>query len=163
MESQSHAFAAGLFVILLCLAAIGAVVWLENPGQPAGLAIDLLSTHSVAGLKVDAPVRFRGVDVGRVRSIAFDSRQAGSIRVRIAVDRTAPITRATYAKVSYQGINGVALIQLDDDRNKKREPFSGGTVPEIELQAGLLERAEEDVHDVLLQASRVASRVEVLL
>ena len=141
MESQSHAFIAGLFVILLGLATIAGAVWFENPREPARLAIDLVSTHSVAGLKVDAPVRFRGVDVGRVRSIAFDSRQAGRIRVRIAVDRTAPITHATYAKLSYQGINGVALIQLDDDQNKTREPFSGGMVPEIELQAGLLERA----------------------
>ena len=163
MESQSHAFIAGLFVILLGLATIAGAVWFENPREPARLAIDLVSTHSVAGLKVDAPVRFRGVDVGRVRSIAFDSRQAGRIRVRIAVDRTAPVTHATYAKLSFQGINGVALIQLDDDQNKTREPFSGGMVPEIELQAGLLERAEEDVRDVLLKASRVASRVEVLL
>ena len=99
MESQSHAFIAGLFVILLGLGMLAGAVWLENPGEPARLQIDLISTHSVAGLKVDAPVRFRGVDVGRVRSIAFDSRQADRIRVRIAVDRTAPITRATYAKV----------------------------------------------------------------
>ena len=163
MESQSHAFIAGLFVILLGLVTIAGAVWFENPSEPARLAIDLVSTHSVAGLKVDAPVRFRGVDVGLVRSIAFDSQQTDRVRVRIAVDRTAPITHATYAKLSYQGINGVALIQLDDDRNKAREPFSSGTVPEIELQAGLFERAEEDVHDVLLKASRVASRVEVLL
>jgi phospholipid/cholesterol/gamma-HCH transport system substrate-binding protein len=163
VESQSHAFVAGLFVILLCLAGIGAVVWLEHPREPAGLVIDLVSTHSVAGLKVDAPVAFRGVDVGRVRSIAFDSHQSGRIRVRIAVDRAAPITHATYAKVSYQGINGVALIQLDDNPHKTHEPFPAGAVPELELQAGLLERAEEDVHDVLLKAGRVASKVEELL
>jgi phospholipid/cholesterol/gamma-HCH transport system substrate-binding protein len=163
LESQSHAFVAGLFVILLCLASIGGVVWLENPGEPARVAIDLVSTHSVAGLKVDAPVRFRGVDVGQVRSIGFDSRQAGRIRVRIAVDRAAPVTQATYAKLSYQGINGLAFIQLDDYQNRTRAPFSAGAVPEIELQAGLLERAEEDVRDVLLKAGRVASRVEELL
>jgi phospholipid/cholesterol/gamma-HCH transport system substrate-binding protein len=163
VESQSHAFVAGLFVILLCLATIGGVVWLENPGEPARLAIDLVSTHSVAGLKVDASVRFRGVDVGRVRSIAFDSHQAGRIRVRIAVDRAAPITHATSAKLSYQGINGVPLIQLDDDPHKTHEPFVASAIPEIELQAGLFERAEEDVHDVLLKAGRVASRIEELL
>jgi phospholipid/cholesterol/gamma-HCH transport system substrate-binding protein len=163
VESQSHAFVAGLFVILLCLAGIGGVVWLENPRQPARLAIDLLSTHSVAGLKVDAPVRFRGVDVGSVKSIAFDSRQAGRIRVRVAVDRSAPISQATYARLSYQGINGLTLIQLDDYENRPPTPFSVGTVPEIELQAGLLERAEEDVRDVLRKAGGVASRVEELL
>ena len=163
MESQSHAFMAGLFVILLGLGAFAGAVWFSNPRGPERLPIDLVSTHSVAGLKVDAAVRFRGVDVGRVKSIAFDARQAGRIRVRIVVDPAAPITHATYAKLSSQGLNGVALIQLDDDQKKSREPFSAATVPEIELQAGLLERAEEDVRDVLLKAGRVATRVEELL
>ena len=163
MESQSHVFVVGLFVLLLGLGAAAGAVWFGHPGGPERLPIDLVSTHSVAGLKVDAPVRFRGVDVGRVKSIAFDARQAGRIRVRIVVDPTAPITRATYAKLSYQGINGVALIQLDDDQKESREAFATGTVPEIELQEGLLERAEEDVRDVLVKAGRVATRVEALL
>ena len=101
------------------------------------LPIDLLSTHSVSGLKVDAPVRFRGVDVGRVDSISFDSHQSGEIRVRIAVDPAAPITRSTYAKLSYQGITGVAFIQLDDEKGKSREalPLSREKVAQMELQA----------------------------
>jgi len=165
MESQSHSFIAGLFVILLGLGGIAGALWLGPDKGPARLPIDLLSTHSVAGLKVDAPVRFRGVDVGRVDSISFDPRQAGQIRVRISVDPAAPISRATYAKLSYQGITGVAFIQLDDEKDKSSEPLplSREKVAQMELQASMLERAETDIRDVVLKAARVADRVDQLL
>ena len=165
MESQSHSFIAGLFVILLGLGGIAGALWLGPDKGPARLPIDLLSTHSVTGLKVDAPVRFRGVDVGRVDSISFDPRQAGEIRVRISVDPAAPISRSTYAKLSYQGITGVAFIQLDDEKGKSSEPLplSREKVAQMELQASMLERAETDIRDVLLKAARVADRLDELL
>jgi phospholipid/cholesterol/gamma-HCH transport system substrate-binding protein len=165
MESQSHSFIAGLFVILLGLGGIAGALWLRPDKGPGRLPIDLTSTHSVAGLKVDAPVRFRGVEVGRVDSISFDPRQAGQIRVRISVDAAAPISRSTYAKLSYQGITGVAYIQLDDEKGKSSEPLplSREKVAQMELQASMLERAETDIRDVLLKAARVADRLDELL
>jgi phospholipid/cholesterol/gamma-HCH transport system substrate-binding protein len=165
MESQSHSFIAGLFVILLALGGIAGALWLGPDKGPARLPIDLLTTHSVAGLKVDAPVRFRGVDVGRVDSISFDPRQVGQIRVRVSVDPAAPITRSTYAKLSYQGITGVAFIQLDDEKGKSSEPLplSRDKVAQVELQASMLERAETDIRDVVLKAARVADRLDELL
>ena len=165
MESQSHSFIAGLFVILLALGGIAGALWLGPDKGPARLPIDLLTTYSVSGLKVDAPVRFRGVDVGRVDSISFDPRQAGEIRVRVSVDPAAPISKSTYAKLSYQGITGVAFVQLDDEKGKSSEPLplSSVKVAQMELQASMFERAETDIREVLLKAARVADRLDELL
>jgi phospholipid/cholesterol/gamma-HCH transport system substrate-binding protein len=165
MENQSHSFMVGLFVILLgALAAFGAV-WLAGPKRPSRVPIDLVTTHSIAGLQLDAPVRYRGVNVGRVESIAFDAHDLGRIRVRIEVDPTSPLTHSTYAKLSYQGINGVAMIQLDDDQRGGGEPWvvSRDKVPQLELRAGLLEVAEQSAGEVLLKADAVATRLEILL
>jgi len=165
MERQSHSFIAGLFVIVLGLAATAGGLWLTSRSDSGQYAIDLLTTHSVSGLQVGAPVRFRGVDIGHVQSIGFDVLKAGRIRVRIMVDREAPLTTATFARLGYEGINGVALIQLDDDSQRTgvalRMPE--GVVPEMELQPGLLERVEQAGGDVLVQAGRVANRLEDFL
>jgi len=165
MESQSHSFIAGLFVILLGIAGVAAALWLGPDKGPARLPIDLLTTHNVAGLKVDAPVRYRGVDIGRVDSISFDPAQAGQIRVRIEVDPASPITKSTYAKLSYQGITGVAFVQLDEEKGKTSErlPLSAVKVAQMELQASIFERAEDDIRDVLFKVSGVAGRLEQLL
>ena len=165
MESQSHSFVAGLFVLVLGIAVAAGGFWLAPRKNADQYAIDLLTTHSVSGLLADAPVRFRGVDVGRVRSIAFDAAESGRVRVRIEVERSAPLTTATYAKLGYEGINGVALIQLDDDPHKLKAPLltSGGDVPRMELEPGILERAEVDVGNLLSSTQRVAARLQEFL
>lgn len=165
MESHSHALVAGLFVVLLGLCAIAGAAWLGQPAGSAQLPIDLLTTHSVEGLKVDAPVRFRGVDVGRVESIAFDAQQPNRIRVRVAVDPSAPITRGTHAELSTQGISGIAFIQFDDEPGQSNEPLprSAGTIPEVELRQGLFEQAGDSLREVLTQTQRVAGRLEEVL
>jgi phospholipid/cholesterol/gamma-HCH transport system substrate-binding protein len=165
MESQSHSFVAGLFVIVLILAAIAGVLWLGPHQGPKLLPVDLVTRHSVVGLKADAPVRYRGVDIGRVESIAFDPAHLGQIRVRVGVDPAAPLTESTYAKVSYEGITGVAFVQLDDVIGKRSAPLvlSSTKVTQLELQASFLERAEDDARDLVLKVGRVVSRVDELL
>jgi len=150
---------------VLGIAAIAGAVWLKPSRGPARVPIELFTTHSVVGLKADAPVRFRGVDVGRVDSISFDPEHTGQIRVRVAVDPAAPITESTYGKLSYQGITGVAYIQLDEEKGKSSKPLplSAGRVTRMELQASVFERAEDDLRDVLVKVSGVATRVEQLL
>jgi phospholipid/cholesterol/gamma-HCH transport system substrate-binding protein len=165
MENRSHSLVAGLFVILLgVFGALGAL-WLAGPREPVRIPVDLVTTHSVAGLKLGALVRYRGVDVGRVDDIAFDKHELGHIRVRIGVDPSTPLTHSTYAKLSIQGINGVAMIQLDDDQRGDHQvlEIAQNTVPQLELQAGLLEVAEHDAQDVLAKAGLVATRLEILL
>lgn len=165
MERESHAFIAGLFVILLGLGGIAGALWLGPDTGPERLPVDLVSTHSVTGLKVGAPVRFRGVDVGRVDSISFDPRQFGQIRIRISIDPATSISRSAYARLNYQGITGVAYVQLDDEKDNSGErlPLSSVNVAQMELQASMLESAETDIRDVVLKAARVADRINELL
>jgi phospholipid/cholesterol/gamma-HCH transport system substrate-binding protein len=164
MENRSHSFIAGLFVLLLGFFGVLGAIWLQGPKPPSRVPVDLVTSHSVAGLRPDASVRYRGVDVGQVESIAFDKRTLGQIRVRIGIDPATPLTRSTYAKLGFQGINGVAIIQLDSaHREDPPLALTGNDVPELELQAGLLEIAEANAQDVLLKVGAVATRLESLL
>src|SRR6516164_8150478 len=165
MENQSHSLVAGLFVVLLTVALIAGALWLGPPKGPKLLPIDLVTRHSVSGLKVDAPVEFRGVDIGHVESITFDPSQRAQLRVRVAVDPTTPLTQSTYAKLSSQGITGVAFIQLDDAVGTTSAPLaiSSTRVPQLELQASFLERAEDDMGNLVVKVDRVAGRLDELL
>ena len=113
MENKSHAFAAGLFVLVVTALVIGLGVWLTRD-RGKYETYELSSGEGVAGLQPQAAVRYKGVAVGRVTHIGFDSQTNGNVLIRIAVSVDAPITPTTFAVLGYQGVTGLAYVLLDD-------------------------------------------------
>ena len=113
MENKSHAFAAGLFVLVVTALVVGLGVWLTRD-RGNYQSYELSSGEGVAGLQPQAAVRYKGVSVGRVTHIGFDSQASGNVLIRIAVSVDAPITPTTFAVLGYQGVTGLAYVLLDD-------------------------------------------------
>ena len=114
MENKAYALAAGLFTLLLGAAVIVVAMWLSGETHEREYYV-LESRHAVSGLNVQALVRLRGVEVGKVESIAFDPEDARVILLRISVRAGTPITRGTVAQLGSQGVTGLAYVMLDDD------------------------------------------------
>jgi phospholipid/cholesterol/gamma-HCH transport system substrate-binding protein len=159
MENKAHALAAGLFTILLGTALVLAVLWF-NKDDVVLESFDILTTQSVSGLNVDAPVRYRGVEVGRVTDIRIEPGQAGRVRIRIGVRPNTPVTHGTYAQLSYQGVTGLAFVALDD-HGSAPEPLhsKGRDVAQVPLHASLL----DDGENLLGSVSKIADRLNTLL
>jgi len=114
MENRSHALAAGLFTLVLIGALVAIAVWFRQDTEIRDRYI-LVSTTSVSGLSAQASVRFRGVEVGRVESIRFDPADPQVILISALIDRNAPLSSGTRAQLGYQGVTGLAFINLSDD------------------------------------------------
>ena len=74
METKVNYPLVGGFVLVLGSALIAGVLWLASGGG-FGKKYDLylaLVGESVAGLNLNAPVKYRGVDVGKVKDIRLD-------------------------------------------------------------------------------------------
>jgi phospholipid/cholesterol/gamma-HCH transport system substrate-binding protein len=110
----------------------------------------------VTGLKAEAPVRYRGVDVGKVDEIAIDAANNGRVRIRIGVREGTPITKSTYAQLGYQGITGLAYVLLGDD-GKSQEPLqsSSAAVAVIRMKPSLMDDAEGLVSSIIEIADKV--------
>jgi phospholipid/cholesterol/gamma-HCH transport system substrate-binding protein len=142
MENRAHALAAGLFTLLLG-AALGAVALWFSKDDLKLIPYAMTTTSAVTGLKAEAPVRYRGVDVGKVDDIAIDAANSGRVRIRIGVKEGTPITKSTYAQLGYQGITGLAYVLLGDD-GKSREPLQSGSaeVAVIRMKPSLMDDGE---------------------
>ena len=114
MENRAHALVAGLFTLLLAAALAATAVWFRKDDIRLTQYV-VSTTSSVAGLKVEAPVQYRGVQVGRVESIQIEPGVSGRVNIRIGVQDETPITKSTYAQLGYQGVTGLAYVSLDDD------------------------------------------------
>lgn len=163
MENKAHAMAAGIFVALLSLLVLGLAAWLTRDTGVRD-TYEISTRETVSGLQEQAPVRFRGVDVGKVSSIGFDPRQVGNVLVRIEVDRETPLTTESFATLAYQGVTGLAYIQLaDEGRPAPRLQPDDEVPPRIPLRPGLLQRLEEKGEVILERVQEVTERVNTLL
>jgi phospholipid/cholesterol/gamma-HCH transport system substrate-binding protein len=165
MENKSNAFLAGVFTIGLIVLTAVAIFWFSTD-HTERVPFDLVTRSTVNGLGPQADVKYRGLDVGKVVSIRFDPSVPGQIIVRISVDKNAPITRTTYATLGFQGVTGIAYVQLDDTAaqegsNAPSPPLvtSERAVAQITMRPGLLEQLERRGDTLLTQAEMLLTSI----
>jgi phospholipid/cholesterol/gamma-HCH transport system substrate-binding protein len=163
MENKAHALAAGIFVAVLTALLLGLAAWLTRDTGVRDV-YEISTRETVTGLQEQAPVRFRGVDVGKVKRIGFDPAEVGSVLVRLEIDRDTPLTRDTFATLSYQGVTGLAFIQLSDHgRPAPRLAPNDDVPPRIPLRPGLLARLEDKGEVILERVQEATERINTLL
>ncbi len=110
-------------------------------------------------------MRYRGVAVGKVTSIGFDPQTPGNVLVRIAVDLGAPPQQGHLRQPGFQGVTGLAFVQLDDAAEAPREPLvaSGDAPPRIPMRPGLMSNLQTRGVAILAQLEESSTRVNQLL
>ncbi len=163
MENKSHALAAGAFVLGVLALLIALAVWLTRDARELQ-AYELSSPDPITGLQPQASVRFKGVNVGKVVAIGFDPLTPGNVLIRLAIDEQAPITASTFAALGFQGVTGLAFIQLDDKgESKTRLPTSEAAPARLPMQPSQLSKLSDQGETLLLQLDAASRRINELL
>ena len=118
MEREANYVAVGAFVLLVVAMAVGFVLWYTdaNDRRDYDAVRDLLHRQRQRPDR-GSPVRYLGVDVGRVRRLSIDKHDASRIVVVAEIDREAPISSATRASLGLQGVTGLLFINLKEVPN----------------------------------------------
>ncbi|MES2295594.1 MAG: MlaD family protein [Pseudomonadota bacterium] len=163
MENRSHALMTGFFTIALVIGAVLAGIWL-NRDRVERVPYQIATTQSVPGLNPQGAVRYRGLEVGKVNAIGFDPKVAGQILIELAIDPETPITKTTYATLGYQGVTGIAYIQLDDAPVAASPLASDAThVARIPLRPGFFDQLEKRGNAILAQTEELTARLNILV
>jgi phospholipid/cholesterol/gamma-HCH transport system substrate-binding protein len=118
MDRDANYVAVGAFVLLVIAMAVSFVLWYTNQQEKhIYLRYEIYFPGSVSGLTPGSPVRYLGVDVGKVWRIMIDPKQRNRVLVIADIEATAPIDARTQASLSLQGITGLLFIDLEQDRN----------------------------------------------
>ncbi|MDD3353664.1 MlaD family protein [Zoogloea sp.] len=159
MESRAHAIAAGLFALLLGFGVVFSLWWFSDRREDTRDVL-LVTSGSVNGLNPQANVRYRGIAAGKVAGITLDPANPRDLLVRIRIRADLPVTEGTRARLSTQGVTGLAFIALDD-RGDKPAPLMGvgGDPPRIPLAPGLVEEVADASVQTLRQVKLVTERL----
>jgi phospholipid/cholesterol/gamma-HCH transport system substrate-binding protein len=167
MDTKVNFAVVGVFVLVLGAALIGGVLWLTSAkyyGQSHATYLCYVP-ESVAGLNANAPVKYRGVDVGFVRTIALNPANVEEVRLTLAILRGTPVKEDTIAILQTQGLTGIAYVELTAGR--KDSPMlqarPGDDYPVIKSGPSLMTRLDAAVTTLLANLTRATDTFNALL
>jgi len=166
MYERTNDLAVGVFILIGTLLLVAVGFWIGGVGQTVPMSLyTVIFERDVNGLSEGSPVRYMGVDVGEVTTIQLFRAKDTAIEVRIEVATSTPVDSGTYASLGYQGITGVAFINLAGEPGKQ-EPLAvavGHDYPVIQTRdvgiAALLNAGP----DVLARVNNVLDNIGLLL
>ena len=146
MDRDANYVAVGAFVLLVIAMAVSFVFWYtDQQDKRTYQRYEIYFPGSVSGLTAGSPVRYLGVDVGKVVRIMLDPQQRKTVQVIVDIDSTAPIDDRTRASLSLQGVTGLLFVDLEagSEGRVHRRSGAGPTLPDDSLAALRLRRAAE--------------------
>ena len=157
----------GGFVLVLGAALIAGVLWLASGGafqKKYDLYLAIMD-ESVSGLNMNAPVKYNGVEVGKVRGIQLDAANPDRVRLKFAIERGTPIKEDTVAVLKTQGLTGIAYVELAGGTRESPLLVATGEeeYPVIRTKPSLSARLENVLTTVLAKLDRTTSNIDAVL
>ena len=157
----------GGFVLILSAVLIAILLWIASGGAfQTKYDLYLAIEHeSVAGLNVNAPVKYNGVDIGKVRQIKLDPLDPERVQLTFAIERGTQVKEDTLAVLKTQGLTGIAYVELSGGapgaallKPSAQEPY-----PEIRTKPSLSTRLENVLTSVLAKLDRTSGNIDAVL
>jgi phospholipid/cholesterol/gamma-HCH transport system substrate-binding protein len=154
METRASYILVGTFVLGFLVAAFAAVIWLAGVDlDERSQEYDIFFEGSVSGLKVGNPVRYRGIPVGIVRDMRINPDNVEEVQVTIEVPESTPIKEDATASLEFQGVTGVAYVQISGGSNEapRLAKASGGDRPVIPSTPSQIQEVIEQAPELINQ------------
>jgi len=157
----------GAFVLVLGAMLVAGVLWLAAGGAwqkkyDLYLAVE---DESVAGLNLNAPVKYNGVGVGKVQAISLDSSNPQNVNLLFAIEQGTPIKEDTIAVLKTQGLTGIAYVELSG--GSVASPVlvakAGASYPEIQTSPSLSTRLENVLSSALVKLDSTSTNLNAIL
>lgn len=157
----------GAFVLTLGTVLVAGLLWLASGGAwqtqyDVYLAVE---DESVSGLNLDAPVKYNGVNVGKVQSIQLDPAHPQRVNLLFAIERGTPVKEDTLAVLKTQGLTGIAYVELSGGSatSPALRAQTGAPYPQIKTAPSLAARLENVLTSVLAKLDSTSNNINAIL
>lgn len=114
-------------------------------------------TQSVSGLEVSAPVKYRGLRIGRVESMRIAKDDPAAIEIEFSVEDGTVLYEGTRAALDASGLTGLKSINLTGGGDPSKPPIAPGS--ELPSDPAFLDKLADQAENVALRVSEVANQV----
>lgn len=166
METKANHALVGLFTLAALLLGFVFVYWLARFDETAQRqSYYVIFDGAVTGLSTGGAVLFNGIKVGEVTALQVDVNRPSAVRALIKIDRAAPIKTDTVARLEYQGLTGVAHVQLtggSGDASPLAEPGEE-RIPEIIAEKSQFQDLLDVARDIMSKGTVLFGRIDRIL
>lgn len=167
IETKVNYAIVGAFVLILGTALIAVGLWLASGGAlqkkyDLYLAIE---DESVAGLNLNAPIKYNGVVVGKVREIQLAPGNPEQVNLLFAIEHDTPIKEDTVAVLKTQGLTGIAYVEMSGGTMSSPPLLvsPGSKYPVITTKPSLSARLENILTTVLEKLDSTTNNINAIL
>jgi len=166
MNNRINYTLVGFMVLLGLVSILGFSYWMLKPSDEKKMQIySIYFDESVFGLNIDAPVKYRGISVGKVTYLRIRPTNSEQVEAQVTILKSTPIKEDTVARLTAQGITGLTYINLSLGHNttplltqKKEDNY-----PVIKTVPSFFENIEQSLGSVSVELSKTLSGTQKLL
>ena len=166
MNNKVNYTMVGFVVLMGIFLMLGFSYWLLQPKSEQEIRqYHINFDESVLGLNIDAPVKYRGISVGKVVSLEINPQNSEQVLVTISILKSTPIKTDTVAQLTAQGITGLSYINLSlgSDTSSELKVIKGNELPIIMTQPSFFENFEASLGSMSTKISSTLTQTEKLL
>ena len=166
METRANYVAIGAFVFFVIFAAFAFIFWLGSTAdRTKSVNVKVIFPGAVTGLSNGSPVVFNGIKVGDVGALNFDPSDPKVVVATIRITPDAPLRKDVKATLGYQGLTGVAYVELFGGTNASPSLFevANGSEPTIYADRSAFEDIVQGARNILGEADQTLKAIEELI
>jgi phospholipid/cholesterol/gamma-HCH transport system substrate-binding protein len=156
----------GFFVLIGIVMILGFSYWMLKPSNDKETQVySIFFDESVLGLNLDAPVKYRGISVGKVTRLRINPKNSEQVEVQATILKTTPIKESTVARLTAQGITGLTYINLTLGSNDAPKLIAkkGESCPTIRTVPSFFENIEQSLGGLSVELSQTLQGTQKLL
>ncbi len=166
METRANYIIIGGFVMAVLLGAFMFVYWLAVTAESReNVFIKIIFPAPVTGLPIGGQVLFNGIPIGNVSALDFDPENPKVVVANVRVKPKTPLRTDTKASLNFQGLTGVAYVDLNGGSLKAPlliQPDSE-VVPVMHAERSLFDDIVDGARDVLTKADSTMGTIDDFL
>lgn len=166
MNNRTNYALVGFIVLTGVALMLGFTYWMLKPTVDSKMKnYTIYFDESVLGLNIDAPVKYRGIAVGKVSGLQINSKNAEQVDVTVEILKSTPIKASTVAQLTAQGITGLTYINLTMIKHSTLllTKKSNEKYPVIKTVPSFFENFENSFGSVSSKLSSTLGKTEKLL
>jgi phospholipid/cholesterol/gamma-HCH transport system substrate-binding protein len=156
----------GSFVLVGIILILSLSYWMLRPSDDAKISqFNIYFDESVLGLNIDAPVKYRGISVGKVTHLKISPNNSEQVEVHISILSSTPIKESTVARLTAQGITGLTYINLTLGKESSPElkKKAGERYPTIKTVPSFFENMEQSLDGLSIDLTKTLMGTHKLL